>query len=64
MIQAEAICPDWGVERADYEGPAYKWLPRCPSCGSIKEPRIIGSAGTALDEETLQRAKRAMENMK
>jgi hypothetical protein len=32
------ICPECLVERADYEGPSGKWLPRCPNCGSLKDP--------------------------
>lgn len=40
MMRGEALCPSCRVERADYEGPARQWLPRCPNCGSALNPHI------------------------
>lgn len=43
-IHTEHVCPDCGVERADYEGPNGGWLPKCPNCASTADPVDFSSS--------------------
>lgn len=39
--QQEMVCPKCRTERADYEGPNGAWLPKCPNCGSDRDPVVF-----------------------
>lgn len=43
--QAEYVCPNCRVERADYEYPDGRYLPTCPNCGNAKAPTLAHTAG-------------------
>lgn len=53
--RVERICPVCKVERADYEGPNGAWLPKCPNCGSERDPATWQERVEFL-EEALEQA--------
>ncbi len=44
VVQTPYACPVCRVERTDYEGEPGRYLPECPSCGTVKPPLPVGLA--------------------